>query len=1366
MWGGQICVTLPDNYIILNQMTFFNPRTVPVALATAVFTLLSPLSFASIHDLGGFSYEHVTAPDGGEWQDPQRLALGKEQPHAWFFSFAGADNVLGVLPEYSSYYKNLDGEWMFHWSASPDGRLKGFEKDGGVAGMKDRIRVPSSWNVAGIGRDGTCKYGIPMYINQGTPFYHEVKVGDWKKGVMRVPPKNWTSYKYRNEVGQYRRSFTIPETWKGRRVYINFDGVDSFFYLWINGVYVGFSKNSRCLAQFDITPWLRKGDNTVAVEVYRSSDGSFLETQDMFRMAGIIRSVYLTSKPEAQIRDLVIIPDIDDHLQNGELKVTTRLRNLGKKSLKNLNMSYELYPVKLYQDITTLKPVDSWTAPVGALLSGEDTALTVRHTVTGVQAWSAEAPWRYVLVARLTDKRGKVIETTSSYTGFRKVEIRNTAAQNDEFGIKGRYFYVNGRAIKLKGVNRHETSPEMGHAVTRARMMADIMLMKRGNINHVRDSHYPDDPYWYYLCDKYGIYLEDEGNIESHMYYYGKESLSHVPEMTAAHVARDMEMVHANVNHPSIVIWSLGNEAGPGDNFKACYSAIKAFDTSRPIQYERNNDIVDMGSNQYPSVDGVRSIASGKYDFKYPFHISEYGHSMGNATGNLADYWKAIESTNFICGGAIWEWVDHGLYNYRPDGRRYVAYGGDFGDYPNDGTFCLDGVMMADLTPKPQYYEVKKVYQNVAVSVDRPLDSGEGRIAIFNKNYFKALDYDITWTLYADGQKVSSGKFPHLRDIAPRAKALVPLRIDPKTLRADKEYFLTVDFMLRSDMPWAHKGYVQASEQLPVRRALRRASVADAAAKHSPLTVSAAADVTSVSGDGFRAEFDNKQGTLLSLSYGGRDVIVRGQGPKLDAFRAPVDNDNWVWNGWYAAGLNDLRHSVLSSQSYKRADGTLVLSYRVKSQASGAYRRQGGTSGHIHVVRDSGRNFGESDFMFLTNEVWTVYPDGSIELNSAITSTSPSLVLPRLGYVMRVPAALERYTYYGRGPVNNYPDRKTGQFIGRYEQTVRGQFVSYGKPQSMSNNEDVRWCALTDSTNRGVVFVSRSKMSTSALAYSEQALDTAAHPIDLPAPGDTYLHLDCGVTGLGGNSCGQGGPLDPDRIKAGAHELGFVIRPVSGDIDSAAAVSLSGETPVNIVRSKTGEVSISATDTLSQVWYIVNGGKAKCFSKPFDLSAGGTVTAWRATTPQLRSTASFSKIESVPVEVIFASSVETGEGEASHLVDGDPETYWHTMYSVTVANYPHWVDFDAGKPKMMKGFTYLPRQDSRNGRIKGYRVQVSMDGKNWGEAVASGEFEDNAKEKRVLFSKPVRARYLRFTALSSCDGQDFATGAEMTILAE
>lgn len=1322
--------------------------------------------------LKGFVYGQYETPSGREWEAPEQLALNKEQPHAWFFPFASVESARRILPEHSCYYQSLNGTWKFHWAGNPDERPSDFYRMDYDASGWDEVKVPMQWNVAGIQKDGGLKYGTPVYANQPVVFYHEVKVDDWKKGVMRTPPADWTTYKNRNEVGSYRRAFTIPQDWKNRRVYVNFDGVSSFFYLWVNGHYVGFAKNSRNTSSFDITSYLNKeGENLLAVEVYRHSDGSFLEAQDMFRLPGIFRSVSLTSTADVQVRDFRVFPDLDADYKDGSIRIETDIRNLNRKKIKGYTLSYSLYANRLYSDENTPVAGVQECTSVAEMDTGETVVMKTTLQVQNPKKWSAEEPYRYTLVGQLKDRKGRVVETFSTGTGFCKVEIRETPASQDEFGLAGRYFYINGKPVKLKGVNRQEINPEEGNAIGHRQMEREIMLMKRGNINHVRNSHYSCEPYWYYLCDKYGIYLEDEANIESHEYYYGKESLSHVPQFEAAHVARVMELAHAHVNHPSIVIWSLGNEAGPGKNFVAAYRALHAFDSSRPVQYERNNEIVDMGSNQYPSIAWMRGAVTGKYDIKYPFHVSEYAHSMGNAVGNLQDYWDAIESTNFFCGAAIWDWVDQALYYYdRHSGHRFWAYGGDFGDKPNSGMFCMNGILLPDHSPKPAFYEVKKVYQNVGI---KAVDVKKGAVEIFNKNYFTSLDnYQLVWTLCQDGKKVKEGSLslPHSIGARERQTCTIPYRYED--LDPQSEWFVKVQLLLNRDMPWAEKGYVQMEEQLLVREAGERPGILQHTASLPKPQVEETDDFITVSGRGFFVRFDNREGTICNLLYNGKNMICEGKGPKIDALRAPTDNDNWAYQRWFEKGLHHLQHKVTSFCRIKdrnTPDNVVKLMYTVVSQAPNGAVLQGGTSGRYVVREREDVPFGPHDFKFVTNQIWTVYPDGSLELQSQITSNDVSLVLPRLGYALQLPSDLDQYTYYGRGPWNNYSDRCTGSFIETYQSVVKDQFVNFPKPQSMGNREAVRWCALTDQRGCGIEFVAGSTMSVSALPWSAMELTLAPHPYQLPASSATHLHLDVAVTGLGGNSCGQGGPLEADCVKADHHCMKLLIRPVSQSAFSETAkISTSGETPLAVSRSRDGVVSITAGGRSdAQIVYVLNGGKkAVNYDKPFHFREGGTVKAYYKENPMIASVVSFEKIESIPMEVINVSSQETGSGDAAHLVDGDLSTIWHTMYSVTVAKYPHWVDFDAGEVKRMKGFVYVPRQDgSMNGVIKDYTLHVSMDGKNWGNPVLKGTFTGKGAQ-RVMLDKAVRARYVRFTGLNAQNGADFAGGAEFSVIAE
>ena len=1072
--------------------------------------------------LAGFNFGHKNAPTGTEWQSPEELSLNKELPHAWFFSFEDIESARRVLPENSTLWQSLDGTWRFLWSPDPDHRPAGFQEPGFDDAAWDEIPVPSNWNIVGIGKDGSQRYGTPIYVNVNVPWWKEIKPDDWRLGVMRTPPEDWTMFKARNEVGSYRRTFTVPADWTGKRIFLDFDGVDSFFYLWINGHYVGFSKNSRNLAQFDISEYILEGTNTVAVEVYRNSDGSNLEAQDMFRLPGIFRSVALEARPQVYVRDVRVTPTMNSLQVDAEIMGTA----------PELTLTYHLYENTLYSDDNML------------VASYPDQAPSCTLDYPEAKPWSAEAPHRYTLVGELKDAAGTTIDIFSTIAGFREVAIRDTPAEEDEFGIAGRYFYLNGKPVKLRGVNRHETEPAMGHAVTREVMEQDIRLMKQAGINHVRNSHYPDAPYWYWLCDKYGIYLMDEANIESHHYHYGAASLSHPVEWRAAHVARFTEMIAANYNHPSILIWSMGNEAGPGKNFEYTYAAGRAIDPMRPIQYERNNDISDIGCRQYPSVAWVQQVATGTADVKYPYHINEFAHSMGNALGNFAQYWQSMDSTNFFIGGAIWDWVDQSLWNWTADGTRYLASGGNFGDKPNDGQFVMNGILNGDRSPKPQYFEVKKVYQNLYSSLVG-LQGERVIVELFNRNYYEPVSYDARWTLLADGEEIRSGRF-ETGALAPRTKENHVFSIGP--LPEGKECYLNLSYTLQENLPWADEGFETCCDQLFLQKGAA-ATQPVPRGKALKSFVDLKTGYLVVKGRRFRAEFNPADGSLDRLRYRGRDVIVPGQGPRLNAFRALVNNDAWYYEDWFAQGLHKLRHKAVSAMAVKeQPDGSVTIDVDIVSQApNGAHLDGTSASATCRIVDDPDSL---NVMRFTSHVVWTVGRDGSVTLRSQISSDKPSLVLGRLGYLMQVPARLSHLTYYGRGPEENYSDRYTCAFVGIYSGPVSEQVSNYTKPQDMANHEQVRWAALTRGRH-GVVFEAAHNslrqsdsdapvFSLQALPYRAVDLVEAAHAYELPAPGDTWLCLDAAVTGLGGASCGPAA-LEEDLVHSDA-TFGFTIR--------------------------------------------------------------------------------------------------------------------------------------------------------------------------------------------------------------------------------
>ena len=1290
---------------------FLRLRPLPLTRAALLVCCLAALSV---------SPAALAQPTGKEWEQEQNLSLNKEAPRATFASFGDLKSALKILPENSSYWRSLDGAWKFHWVKRPEERpVDFFQPDYDVSGWKE-IPVPSSWQCQG--------YDVPVYSNQRYLFQR-----DWPR-VMGEPPASYTAFTNRNPVGSYRRDFQVPADWSGRDVFLNFDGVDSFFYLWINGHYVGFSKDSRVPAEFNITQFLRPGKNVVAAEVYRFSDASYLECQDMWRLSGIFRTVSLQAVPKTHIRDFFALPDLAAAYRDGSLKITGAVAGADAATSQIVATLFD----------AGSEAVATKTAAVG------DGILLVDLAVSNPHKWTAETPNLYTLVLELKDATGKTQEFVSTQVGFRKVELKN--------GV----FLVNGQPVKLKGVNRHENFPDVGHALSRKQMDLDLLRLKQANVNHVRTSHYPNDPYWYYLCNKEGIYILDEANIESHGYYYGKDSLSHPKEWEPATVARVMAMVERDKNHPCVVVWSLGNEAGPGHNFVVAEQALKARDTSRPTQYERNNDIVDLGSNQYPDVGWVWQAARGGRGIKYPFYISEYAHIMNNALGNLADYWEAIESSDKVMGAAIWEWCDQGLYKTNAAGVRYVAYGGDFGDAPNDGQFIVKGVVFADRTPKPCYFEVKKVYQNLAVV---PADTASGKVEVFNKNFFKDLsEFDMAWELTEDGQIIQSGTMP-APAVGPRQKAVLTVPFTKPSFKPGAEYFLKLGFRLLKACDWAPQGYELANGQVavpnpqPVKPVLAAKSVAGA------LTIAKSPDSVTVTGKDFTATFDPKAGSLAKLTYRGQEILSSPIG--LNVFRCPVNNDGWAMGKWFEQGLRSLTNGAVEFKTNPVAGG---LQFTATVVSKGDHAERCADFGGNHTRVEAGRPLDDTALQFRSQLVWTVFPDGSIACQAAIVPVGPAIVLPKLGVKLELPGTLANATYFGRGPEENYPDRKTGSFLGQYTRSVRDMFVPYARPNDMANREEVRWIALTDSQGDGALFTTLGEpMSVAALPYSASELLLANHPPELPKSERTVLTLAAAVLGLGGASCGPG-PLERDIPKANrAYHLGFLIRPVAKAISLAdtARVSAPGVAPVAIMPQK-NKLALSTATPGAVIKYKLGNGAEATYSSPIVTKTGDKVVAWAekeglsASGPTAWEVAAAGPDKS-GYSIKYVSSEQTGEGEAAHLIDGDPDTYWHTEYALTVTKHPHTVDIDLGEPKAFKAIGYLPRQGGPNGRVAQYRFAVSDDAKTW-TTVAEGRFPRGEARQVVPLKAPVKARYLRFVALSELQGQDFAAAGEIDIV--
>jgi beta-galactosidase len=1036
-----------------------------------------------------------------DWENPDMIGRNKEPYHCTLIPYANADEARLGTRTASPFHRSLNGDWKFHWVGKPADRPVDFYKPGFDVSDWVEMPVPANWQMHG--------YGIPIYTNVKYPFPAD-------------PPHIPHDY---NPVGSYRRTFKVPEEWAGRRIFIHFDGVKSAFYIWVNGQKVGYSQNSMMPHEFDITKYLQDGENTLAVEVYRWSDGSYLEDQDMWRFSGIFRDVYLFSTPEVHLRDFFVRCELDEAYKDATLKVSATVHNYGKKAAGAHTIEATLLDGA--GDPVGAEPL--MTGSVDAIDSAGEQAIEMEAAIPEPHKWSAESPYLYTVLLALKNADGDVVEVESCRFGFRVVEIKDAQ------------LYVNGVSVLLKGANRHEHDPDHGRAMPLERMIEDIELLKRFNFNTVRTSHYPDDPKWYELCDRYGIYLIDEANCEAHgMGYDPDKTLGNNPAWMAAHIDREESVILRDRNHPSVIIWSMGNESGAGCNFEAGAKAVRALDTSRPIHYEAMNAVADIDSTMYPHLDKL--IERGEEKSDKPFIMCEYAHAMGNAVGNLREYWDAIETYPRLIGGCIWEWADHGIMKYseeEPDAtgnrKTYWAYGGDFFDEPNDGNFCMDGLVFPDRQVPPKMYEVKKVYQYVAIE---PEDVAVGKVLVRNKYAFLNLDmFEVRWSLSEDGSALQKGVLDPL-DIAPGASLSVSVPFEKPKLNPGAEYRLCLSFRLRADTLWAERGHEVAWEQLQVPWEAPARPVA-ALNKMPAIELGATPDCIAITGDDFRAVFKREHGGLASLAWHGRDVIPNGgdvmNGPVLNLFRAFTDNDRApcgnrsVEKEFLEAGLGAMRRYV------KRFEVTALepRCYRVFCD--------------VDCLGSKGRGFKHAC-------AYTVFGDGSIHIDNTLEPVGDLPMLPKVGLQMTVAGGYHRFQWYGRGPHENYPDRKTGAGISRFLSTVAEQYVPYPYPQETGNKEDVRWAALLDERSVGLLVVADDHLSVSALHYTAGDLYRAKHTHELTPRRNIILCLDHKQCGIGNASCGPR-LLDKYALMPGPFAFGLALRPYSRDMGDITALA-------------------------------------------------------------------------------------------------------------------------------------------------------------------------------------------------------------------
>lgn len=1007
-----------------------------------------------------------------DWENPHIIGINKEKGHATYIPFANADEMQGDpawrkpwLRTRSSRYMLLNGQWKFRWSKQPENRPESFYKnDYDVSDWND-IEVPSSWEMKG--------YGTPVYTNITYPFLNNPP--------FIQPQRGYTVTDEPNAVGSYRREFDLPADWNDKQVYIHFDGVYSAMYLWVNGKKVGYSQGANNDARFDITRYVRKGRNNVSVEVYRWSDGSYLENQDMFRLSGIHRDVYLVAAPKVHLRDLYLTSDFSDNLSTATLNVRATVENDGKGTAKP--------SVRLSLLDDTGRKVGTSTVAINGVASGKEADGTATIQVKNPNLWSAEKPYLYTLNVEMLDAAGNVTEATAQQYGFRHIEMKNNKV------------YINGVLTYFKGADRHDTHPKYGKAIPVESMIEDILIFKRHNMNIVRTSHYPNDPKMYALYDYYGLYVMDEADQECH----GNHSLTRNPEWTDAFVDRAVRMVQRDKNHPSVIFWSLGNESGGGINTEAEYKAVKALD-SRMVHYEGQNDIADMDSRMYPSVESMEH--TDRNGAQKPFFLCEYAHAMGNSVGNLREYWDYIENhSERMIGGCIWDFVDQAL-NKQGEPEDHLYFGGSFGDKPNDNDFCCNGLITADRRITPKILEVKKVYQYVKFAYDADSHTLrlDNRYTSYNLN-----EFDLYYEVQNNGKTVRSGKIDALPSTRPYEMAEVELPISDIVL--DKgEFFLNVDLRLKRSELWAKAGYSIAAEQFALKTIDHWLSkIGEYAPCHLFKVHEEKSGFLIIDNGNLHVAFDKHNGQMTSLCYDGREMLHMQQGPQFNWYRS-INNDGRSWQDTRIE-LKNMRYEILDNEQ------TVEVT----------------TSLEAHV----GKTVVPHEI------VYTLHAgNGAVDVK-AVFHTPENFRLPRLALQTMLNPALENIEWYGRGPMENYCDRNSAAFIGSYETTVSDMREYYVRAQTMGGRTDTRWIELTDDSNVGVRITGDTPFDFSALHYTDRDLwrVTYGHDIDKVRRDEVVLNLDCVQRGLGNASCGPQ-PLPEYEIKSNTdYSYYFRIRP-------------------------------------------------------------------------------------------------------------------------------------------------------------------------------------------------------------------------------
>ena len=1002
----------------------------------------------------------LNSEEMNDWENSRMIGQNKEPAHNTLIPYPDIETAIGGT-KISPYFKWLNGNWKFNWVKKPADRPIDFYKvDFDISNWKE-IPVPSHWQIEG--------YGIPIYLNFQYP----------KSISMKNIPSIDHGY---NPVGCYRTKFTVPENWKGREVFIHFDGVDSAFYIWINGEKVGYSQGSMTPAEFNITKYLREGINILAVEVYRWSDGSYLEDQDMWRLSGIYRNVYLFSTPKLHIRDFFVYCDLDKKYKDASLKLKVKIHNYSENRLNG----YKLETVLLDENFNNVGSdflISSNDLQVSAL---NEIKVSMHSVIKNPKKWSAEVPNLYEVILILKESNNNIIEVERCKFGFRKIEIKNSQ------------IYINGKPVLFKGIDRHEHDPDHGRAISYDIMVEEIKLLKQYNINAVRTSHYPDHPKWYELCDEYGMYVIDECNLESHG--LRMELPKDKPEWTDAVVDRMVSMVERDKNHPCIIMWSLGNEAGKGENFEFMKQAALDIDHTRPIHYEGDWNLVvsDVFSLMYPLIENLEKLGNYEKIIRFakeftpemyrdkPIILCEYEFSAGNSGGNFQEYMDVFEKYDNIIGGFIWDFADKAFRKVDESGNEYWAYGGDFSDEPNDGNFIGSGIFQPDRTPKPAALEVKKVYQNIKISA---IDLIKGKIKIQNKFDFIGLDsFNLSWEITANGRIIQEGILPKLT-LAPKEEQLIQIPFKKPELRPETEYHLMIKSTLAKNTLWAKKGFMIAWDQFKLPYEMVSAPMADSksmpAIKMEDLT-----EKIVVKGNNFNIIIGKETGGINSYIYNGREIIS-----------TPL-----VPNFWRVLTDSDICFEIATRAKIKRKK--LYWKTATEKRTTENIIINQLTPQVVQIKIES--TVPKEEFPYKT--IYTIHGNGEIIIENEFL---PSKDMLRFGMQMGIPKEYERIIWYGRGPHENYWDRKTSAAVGVYSMSIDQFKQEYIRPQENGNRCNIRWVTFTNKNGMGILIEGMPLLSISAWPYNMEDLGKATHIHELPHRDIITVNLDYKQKGVG-----------------------------------------------------------------------------------------------------------------------------------------------------------------------------------------------------------------------------------------------------------